>query len=58
MKISGGNLQLSVGCEVGKKGDLIDVLCVPQVYFQYNRKQINIFGRKVYRRILGPVYDN
>jgi hypothetical protein len=22
------------------------------------RKQINIFERKVYRRILGPVYDN
>jgi hypothetical protein len=21
-------------------------------------KQINIFGRKVYRRILGPAYDN
>jgi len=23
-----------------------------------NRKQINIFERKVYSRILGPVYDN
>jgi hypothetical protein len=23
-----------------------------------DRKQLNIFGRKVYRRILGPVYDN
>jgi hypothetical protein len=23
-----------------------------------NRKQMNIFERKVYRRILGPVYDN
>jgi hypothetical protein len=23
-----------------------------------NRKQLNIFERKVYRRILGPVYDN
>jgi len=22
-----------------------------------DRKQINVFGRKVYRRILGPVYD-
>jgi len=22
------------------------------------RKQLNIFERKVYRRILGPVYDN
>ena len=22
------------------------------------RKQINVFGRKVYRRILGPVYDS
>jgi len=22
------------------------------------RKQMNIFDRKVYRRILGPVYDN
>jgi hypothetical protein len=23
-----------------------------------NKKQLNIFERKVYRRILGPVYDN
>jgi hypothetical protein len=23
-----------------------------------DRKQINVFERKVYRRILGPVYDN
>jgi len=23
-----------------------------------DRKQLNIFGRKVYRRILGPVCDN
>ena len=23
-----------------------------------DRKQINIFERKVYRRILGPIYDN
>ena len=23
-----------------------------------DREQINIFGRKVYRRILGPVYEN
>jgi hypothetical protein len=22
------------------------------------RKQLNIFERKVYRRVLGPVYDN
>jgi hypothetical protein len=25
---------------------------------QTDRKQFNIFGRKVYRRISGPVYDN
>jgi hypothetical protein len=25
---------------------------------QRDRKQLNIFERKVYRRILGPVYDN
>jgi len=25
---------------------------------QTDRKQINIFERKVYRRILGPVYNN
>jgi hypothetical protein len=23
-----------------------------------DRTQLNIFGRKMYRRILGPVYDN
>jgi len=23
-----------------------------------DRKQLNIFGRKVYRRILGPIYNN
>jgi len=23
-----------------------------------DRKQMNIFERKVYRRILGPIYDN
>jgi hypothetical protein len=23
-----------------------------------DRKQLNIFERKVYRRVLGPVYDN
>jgi len=23
-----------------------------------DRKQLNVFERKVYRRILGPVYDN
>jgi hypothetical protein len=26
--------------------------------FNTSRKQIKIFERKVYRRILGPVYDN
>ena len=26
--------------------------------FNTNRKQIKIFGRKVYRKILGPVYSN
>jgi hypothetical protein len=35
MKISGGNLQLNVGSDVGKKGDLLDVFYVPWVYFQY-----------------------
>jgi len=26
--------------------------------FNTSRKQINIFEKKLYRRILGPVYDN
>ena len=25
---------------------------------EWDRKQLNIFERKMYRRILGPVYDN
>ena len=28
------------------------------VLTKVDRKQMNIFERKVYRRILGPVYDN
>jgi hypothetical protein len=35
MKVSGGNLLLIVGSDVGKKGDIIDFLYVPRVYFQY-----------------------
>ena len=27
-------------------------------HWQRDRKQLNIFERKVYTRILGPVYDN
>jgi len=27
-------------------------------YSQRDRKQMNIFGRKLYSRILDPVYDN
>jgi hypothetical protein len=30
----------------------------PWILTERDRKQINIFERKVYRRILGPVYDN
>jgi len=28
------------------------------ILMKRDRKQLNIFDRKVYRRILGPVYDN
>jgi len=30
----------------------------PALLTKRDRKQINFFERKVYRRILGPVYDN
>ena len=30
----------------------------PGTLTETDRKQLNIFERKVYRRILGPVYDN
>jgi len=30
----------------------------PSILTKRDRKQLNIFERKVYRRILGPVYDN
>ena len=34
--------------------------CAPETWIltKRDRKQMNIFERKVYRRILGPVYDN
>jgi hypothetical protein len=31
---------------------------VPRKLTKRDRKEMNIFERKVYRRILGPVYDN
>ena len=34
--------------------------CAPETWIltKRDRKQMNIFERKVYRRILGPVYDD
>jgi len=33
-------------------------ICIRNLDTNKDRKQLNIFERKVYRRILGPVYDN
>jgi hypothetical protein len=33
-------------------------ICIRNIHTNRGRKQFNIFERKVYRRILGPVYDN
>ena len=39
---------------------LVELNTIQFMYLGTNRdkKQLNIFQRKVYRRILGPVYDN
>jgi hypothetical protein len=38
---------------------IIDETCASETWIRTkrNRRQINIFERKVYRRILDPVYD-
>jgi hypothetical protein len=33
-------------------------ICIRNLDTNKKRKQLNIFKRKVYRRILGPLYDN
>ena len=42
------------------KKDLPSPMCASETWTltKRDRKQLNIFERKVYRRILGPVYDN
>jgi len=46
---------------LGLKNTIIDktLTCASETWIltKRDRKQINIFERKVYRRILGPVYD-
>ena len=32
-------------------------ICIRNLDTNKERKQLNVFERKVYRRILGPVYD-
>jgi hypothetical protein len=37
---------------------LLNYLKIFYIATKRNRKQLNIFERKMYRRVLGPIYDN
>jgi len=56
------NKNVSKQLQLRLKNTIIDktLICASEIWIltKKHRKQINIFERKVYRRILGPVYDN
>jgi hypothetical protein len=56
------NKNISKKLKLGLKNTIIDKMlaCASETWTltKRDRNQLNIFERKVYRRILGPVYDN
>jgi hypothetical protein len=56
------NKNTSKKLKLRPKNTIIDKMLTyalhPWTLTKRDRKQMNIFERKVYRRILGPVYDN
>jgi len=61
-KIFFKNKSISKKLKLRLKNTIIDKMltCASETWIltKTDRKQMNIFERKVYRRILGPVYDN
>ena len=57
-----GNKNISKKLKLGLKNTVIDKTLTyaseTWILTKRDRKQMNIFERKVYRRILGPVHDN
>jgi hypothetical protein len=56
------NKNISKKLKLRLKNTIIDktLTCASETWTltKRDRKQLNIFERKLYRRILGPVYDN
>jgi hypothetical protein len=56
------NKNISRKLKLGLKNTIIDktLTCASETWtlMERDRKQLNVFERKVYRRILGPVYDS
>jgi hypothetical protein len=56
------NKHISIKLNIRLKNTIVDKMLTyaSEIWILTNRdrKQMNIFERKVYRRILGPVYDN
>jgi len=56
------NKNISKKLKLRLKNTIIDKIltCASETWTltERDRKQLNIFERKVYRRILGPIYDN
>ena len=50
--------QFSCGHSILTEGVFVTCTSETSTLTKRDRKQLNIFERKVYRRILGPVYDN
>jgi hypothetical protein len=53
-----GNKNISKKLKLGLKNTIIEKTLTYVLETWRDRNQINLFGRKVNRRILGPVYDS